>query len=100
MIESAEPPTSRQRAKRSLMKLFSFGDRLGIHVMPAHYYSPVAHRRWLRANEPAWRHRHPLVNVEWDLEAQAQWVADTAGSYPAEVPIDSILARADMVGGF
>src|SRR4051794_38812051 len=100
MIESEGQPKARERAKRALMRLFAFGDRLGIHVLPAHYYSPVAHRRWLHANEERWRHPSTLVGVDWDLDEQAEWVATVAGDYPSELPISDIVARAEAVGGF
>lgn len=91
---------TREFAKSASRRLFSLGDRFGLHVLPAHYYSPIAHRRSLRTNETLWRRPTSLVGVTWDLDEQARWLAGVAGDYPSELPIGELLERSSRVGGF
>ncbi len=90
----------REVAKAASTSTFRAVERVGIHVAPAHYYSSTPDRRSLRANEAAWRRPAALTGIHWNLDDQEAWLRQTVGSYPAEVPIDSIIAQADGVGGF
>jgi len=89
----------RQHLTRISRRLFLAGDRVGIHAMPAHYYSPVASRRWMRRNETRWRRPASLRGIEWDLDLQAAWVADVS-RYVAEIPLRVVHERSEPVGGF
>jgi len=60
-------------------------DRLGVHVLPKHYYTPVPDYQWLRQNKEFWIKRSPLLGVEWDLEAQLQWLKEICSPYYSEV---------------
>jgi hypothetical protein len=87
-------------AKSASRRLFSLSDRLGLHILPAHYYSPVAHRKLLRSSEPLWRRPTSLVGVKWDLDGQAAWLQGITGDYPSEMTISRIMQLAEAVGGF
>lgn len=80
-------------------RLFEFGDWLGVHILPAHFYSPVPRRKWLRRNEHLWRRPSSLPGVGWNIDDQAAWLASFAGKYPAELPLHDLYAKAEAVGG-
>lgn len=90
----------RTAAKAASTLVFKGAERVGLHVAPAHYYSSTPDRRWLRANEPAWRRPASMIGIGWDLDDQAAWLMAVVGSYPVETPIAGVLARAEEVGGF
>lgn len=90
----------RDRAKRLSNTLFRAGDRLGVHVLPAHYYSSLPHWKWLSANEHAWRKPWDMHGVHWDLEAQAAWLRSSVESHASEVTIAQWRDAAEEVGGF
>jgi predicted O-methyltransferase YrrM len=92
--------TLRDRAKRLSQVLFSTGDRLGVHVLPSHYYSSLPSWKWLRANEPKWRKPTQLLGIDWDLDAQARWMEAHAAAHIAELPLGPLFAEAESVGGF
>ncbi|MGB8802818.1 MAG: class I SAM-dependent methyltransferase [Candidatus Acidiferrales bacterium] len=66
-------------------KAFLLFERLGIHVLPKSYYSPVQDYRWLEANKELWIGRCGLSGVEWNVERQIEWVAEICGQYHHEV---------------
>ncbi len=78
-------------ARRTAQKIFFAGDRLGVHVLPVHYYTPVASRKQLRSTESQWRHRLDPLPFAWDVDDQLEWTRAQVGEYPAELP----LARLD-----
>jgi Methyltransferase domain len=60
-------------------------DRLGIHILPKHYDSPIADYQWLTENEDAWIDRASMTGVEWNLKAQLQWLQGISARYYSEV---------------
>ena len=74
--------TARETLKEVLRRVFRLSDRLGVHVLPKHYYSPVADRTWLQAHPELWR--RPLA-LDWDLDAQLEWLARVCGEHLEEV---------------
>ena len=60
-------------------------DRIGLHVLPKHYYSAVPDYSWLRKSRAAWAGRTCLVGVHWDLQEQLEWVANVCRHYYHEV---------------
>lgn len=95
---STPPTTGRSRAKRAYFRLFLLLERLGLHVLPRHFYSPVADRRGLAADPPAWRRPTALTGVEWDLDAQLGWLADICAEHLDEVRGFSFLAGLEQRG--
>jgi Methyltransferase domain len=68
--------------KRFSWRAFDALDRVGLHVLPKHYYTPVADRSRLRAGPRLWRRPLPLA---WDLDSQLQWLRGVCLDYYAEV---------------
>jgi len=60
-------------------------DRLGIHILPKHYYTPVPDYKWLRQHREAWMGRAPLIGVDWDLDQQVEWLEHICRPYYHEV---------------
>ena len=64
----------RRTVKSASFRGFLLLDRLGVHVLPKHYYTPVSDRAWLRDNRPLWQRPLSLAGVEWDLDDQLAWL--------------------------
>jgi hypothetical protein len=77
--------SARRLLKEASFKLFFVLDRLGLHVLPKHYYTPLPDYRWLAENKPAWMGRAPLVGVVWDLQQQLDWLDRICRPYYGEV---------------
>ena len=63
-----------QVLKRSL-KAFLVGlhrvlERLGLHVLPVHYYSALPNRQALAQTRNVWAHASDLPGLDWDLKHQ------------------------------
>ena len=71
--------------KRLTFALFLLLERIGIHVLPVHYYTPVADRRWLRRNPALWRAPLSLPGVALDLDEQLRWLEHTCSAHYDEV---------------
>ena len=75
---------------KSLIKTQSFRaftalDRVGVHVLPKHFYTPVPDHDWLRQNREAWIGRAGLTGVHWDLDQQLEWLTELCAPYYDEV---------------
>ena len=66
-------------------RVFLLFDRLGLHVLPKHYYSPVPSYCWLEKNKEAWIGRATLTGIKWDLDEQFEWLAKMCRPYYDEV---------------
>ena len=95
-----ELPTTKRPslAKRIAFRLFLLLERLGLHVMPRHFYGPVADRRWLARNPELWRRRVELAGVDWDLDAQLGWLREVCAPYLEEVGGFSFTERLRELG--
>ena len=72
----------KELVRRLALAAFTPLDRVGVHLLPKHYYSPVPDRAWLRAHPGAWR---GPVRLPWDLDAQLTWLQEVvAGEVGAE----------------
>jgi len=60
-------------------------DRVGLHLLPNHYYTPVPDYSWLRKNRDSWQRRVNLTGVHWDLEEQLAWLRKICQPYYHEV---------------
>ncbi len=61
--------------KRGLEKFlftkgFSLFERLGVHILPIHYYSPIPDTRILRKKEKLWSRELPLFGIDLNVEGQ------------------------------
>lgn len=88
-------PATNPILKHVVSTTFGALERLGLHVLPRHYYSPVADRRWLGENSASWRRRASL-HFAWDISAQADWLRATCRSDAAEA--EALVASFDQVG--
>jgi hypothetical protein len=84
-MPSLELSSVRKSLKSVSFRSFLLLDRIGVHVLPKHYYTPLPDYAWLRANEELWRKRASLVGVEWDLDAQMAWMEETCAPWVKEV---------------
>jgi hypothetical protein len=82
--------------KLAVGALQGFG-RLGVHVLPRHFYSPVADRHWLRENAGAWQGPVQPTGVHWDLDAQWAWLAAICEGPLGEVTGFSFLAELEAM---
>jgi len=79
---SQNPGGVKQLTKSLLFKLFSAGDRLGLQILPKHFYSPVPDSRWLNDNKPLWMPRADLGAIPgWNLNAQITWLEGACEAY-------------------
>src|SRR5688572_18493880 len=87
------PRTRQARAKLAAIRAvkdISFAafvalDRVGLHVLPKHYYTPVPDLAWLRAHPDAWMGRAPLHGVDWNLDQQLVWLRGVCAPFYGEV---------------
>jgi len=75
----------RRRIKQQLFRAFLVLDRLGVHLLPKHFYSPVPDYAWLRAYREVWTTPSSLLGVDWNLDAQFEWLRETCRNYYGEV---------------
>jgi predicted O-methyltransferase YrrM len=78
-------PRVRELIKQSSYNLFLFMDRLGLHVLPRHYYTPIPDHGWLRRNKPLWARRTDLTGLDWNLDEQVAWLKANCAPYYGEV---------------
>jgi len=70
---------------RAATGIFLFLDRLGVHVIPKHFYTPVADYTWLRNNREVWEPAWDMTGVHWDLNEQIRWLNEVCSGYVEEV---------------
>ncbi len=71
--------------KAASVRAFLALDRVGLHVLPKHYYSSVPDMAWLRKHRNAWQKPASLVGVRWNLDEQLEWLRKICRPYYAEV---------------
>ncbi len=86
---STTNPVSLQRrlriqAKRQLFALHKLGTRLGIHVLPVHYYSPVPDLPALERTRDVWARKSELPGIDVDLDAQVRNMETACQPYQGE----------------
>ncbi len=75
----------RKALKRAPFRVFLLLDKLGIHVLPKHYYAPIPDYNWLFKNQHIWARRVDMTDVDWNLEQQIEWLTSICEPYRAEV---------------
>lgn len=75
----------RRRVKQQLFRAFLLLDRVGVHLLPKHFYSPVPDYAWLRDNQETWTAPSPLPGLDWNLDGQMEWLSETCRDYYREV---------------
>jgi len=76
---------ARRQLRRLWFRLFRALEKLGLHVLPKSFYTPIADYHWLEKNKSAWIGRSRLTGIEWDLDKQLSWLQDICCSYYQEV---------------
>jgi len=71
--------------KQQLFRVFLLLDRLGVHLLPKHYYSPMPDFAWLRDNQELWTAPSSLPGLRWNVPSQFEWLAETCRDYYQEV---------------
>jgi hypothetical protein len=84
--------------KRALFRVFLALERVGVHVLPRHFYSSIADRGWLARNPELWRRPFSVPAVETDLDGQIAWLQKCCSPYLEEVSGFSFLPRLEALG--
>jgi hypothetical protein len=58
--------------KRILFYIYKLGTRIGIHILPVHYYSPVPNIIELEKTKEIWARKSELPGISMNLEEQMQ----------------------------
>ncbi len=78
---------------------FSFFEKLGIHVLPAHFYSPIPDTRDLRKNIELWYRPSEMIGVDMALGVQLDTLQELKRfSNEYESLLDSDSAAKPMLG--
>lgn len=88
---------------RFFFKGFLALDKIGVHLLPKHYCSPVPDYTWLLRHREAWTGRCVCPATEWHLEAQLEWLLRVCRPYYQEVAGLSFYKRStdrDLGPGF
>jgi hypothetical protein len=70
---------------KRLYDRFLLLDRLGVHVLPKHYYSSIPDHAWLSAHPELWQAPTPLHGIHWSLDEQLGWLDRVCRPYYHEV---------------
>jgi predicted O-methyltransferase YrrM len=71
--------------QKLFLRAFKTFDWLGLHVLPKHYYTPVADQHWLSTHKSTWAKRAPMLGVHWDLDDQMAWLERICRPHYGEV---------------
>ena len=56
------------KLKQIIFSLYKFISRLGIHILPVHYYSPIPDINKLKKTKNIWAKKSDLPGIEVDLD--------------------------------
>ena len=85
-IPGSEKSLTFRRLLRTVwFRLFLVFERMGIHILPKTYYSPIQDYRWLANNTNLWAGRCRLTGVDWDVDEQFAWLEKICKPYYREV---------------
>ncbi|HWG73099.1 MAG TPA: class I SAM-dependent methyltransferase [Acidimicrobiales bacterium] len=74
-----------ERRKQLAVGAFRFLERVGVHVLPRHFYSSVADRAWLDRHPELWRHPTQIAGLPWEVDGQLRWLSTVCEPYLDEV---------------
>jgi hypothetical protein len=77
-------PEVKKAAKKLLMQAHQLALRMGIIVLPKHYYAPIADVLELKATKDVWAHRSSMVGVNVDISEQAACLHEMVWPFEAE----------------
>jgi predicted O-methyltransferase YrrM len=78
--------------KAASMQMFVFGDRLGWHIIPKHYYTANHDVHWLRAHPGLWARPIEFSHIHWDIDEQLAWLG--------RIVSPDLMAEVDGLGVF
>src|SRR3989442_7825830 len=84
--------------KRLSFDLFMLGDRLGVHLLPKHYHTPIPDYRWLRQHRTLWAGRASLTGVHWDLDEHPPWLPSPSPPFCHDVLEQHVQPHVDISG--
>jgi hypothetical protein len=76
---------SRRFFRNLWFQAFLLFEKVGVHVLPGSFYSPIQNYHWLKQNMPLWAERSPLVGIDWDIDQQLAWLSQNCAPYYSEV---------------
>lgn len=62
---------NRNGIKRAILRIHKLGIRLGLHILPVHYYSPVPNILELEKSKDVWAKKSELPGISVNLDEQA-----------------------------
>jgi len=68
--------------RATLSRSFGFWERLGIHIVPNHFYQPIPDVRYL--DNHLWETPSALVGIDMDEQSQAELLSEFYGAYKHE----------------
>ena len=75
----------RDSLKRQYSSVYRLGLRLGVHILPAHYYAPVPNVIELERNVDLWAKPSAMAGIDIDLDAQIDNLRRVCTPFLAEV---------------
>ncbi len=82
--------------KAAIIGLNRLTERVRFRVQPVHYYSEVPDRTVLQRTTEEWNRPIVPMGIDWDLDAQAEWLRTVTHGHVDEVQgLESYLALAD-----
>jgi hypothetical protein len=76
---------SRAPLRQLWFKIFLLSERLGVHVLPKNFYTPIQDFHWLENNKEVWIKRARLDGIEWELDDHLKWLTEICEPYVHEV---------------
>lgn len=84
MVPNTVKRRARAGVRRAFLQFHEMGARLGLFVLPVHYYVPLPNLRDLRRTRSVWARRSDMRGIHVDLDAQARVLADLVKPFAAE----------------
>ncbi len=75
---------ARNAVQRLLWHTNDLASRIGVFVLPNHYYTPIANTRALAKSQAIWAKPIPMYGVEMDVTAQVAWLKAEIAPYEPE----------------
>lgn len=71
--------------KRTIYRGYRLGERMGWHVVPVNYYSPLVDIRELTKTKDRWAKPSPMLGIRVDLDEQLRALREVVGPFVGEV---------------
>jgi hypothetical protein len=74
----------RNTIKRALLRVHKLGIRLGVHILPVHYYSPIPNILELQRTRDVWARKSELPGLSVNLDEQVSMLKSICIPYQGE----------------